>query len=348
MGSCLKLLCSGLLLLTVLLGGCGGPSPQTDPGGQPDRNGSSVSSSVSSSADSREQNGFSGEPGSTSGGQASSSEKGGWDNTPKVLTPSAGGSLVLGNESLEIDASHTSEGYLMVRYLGSASKIKFFVVTPDEVRYTYDLPPSDTWMTLPLTGGDGVYTLDAREHVEGNLYSNLYKETVEVALHDEFRPFLYPNQYTWFTEETEAVAKAAELAEGASDGLDVIAAVYNYVIGNVSYDEEKALTVQSGYLPDVDETLETGKGICFDYAALMTAMLRSQGIPTKLEIGYSGEVYHAWISTYLEETGWIDNVIHFDGKNWSLVDPTLAASNDADAVRDYIGDGANYTVMYSR
>ena len=185
-------------------------------------------------------------------------------------------------------------------------------------------------------------------HVRDYLYSNLYKETIGVSLADEFRPFLYPNQYTWFTEDSEAVAKASELAEGASDGLDVITAVYNYVIENISYDEEKARTVQSGYLPDVDETLESKKGICFDYAALMTAMLRSQGIPTKLEIGYSGDVYHAWISTYLDETGWIDNVIYFDGKSWSLMDPTLAASNSGDAVRDYIGDGANYTVMYSR
>ena len=229
----------------------------------------------------------------------------------------------------------------MARYLGNASKIKFFVVTPDNVRYTYDLPPSDTWMTLPLTGGDGIYTLDVREHVEADLYSNLYKETIDVALNDEFRPFLYPNQYTWFTEDSAAVAKASELADGAADGLEVIASIYNYVIENVTYDDEKARTVQSGYLPDVDETLASGTGICFDYAALMTAMLRSQSIPTKLEIGYSGEVYHAWISTYIEEIGWVDNVIQFDGKNWSLVDPTLAASNDADDVRKYIGDGTN-------
>ena len=40
------------------------------------------------------------------------------------------------------------------------------------------------------------------------------------------------------------------------------------MITNISYDEEKARTVESGYLPDVDETLESGKGICFDYAAL--------------------------------------------------------------------------------
>ena len=104
--------------------------------------------------------------------------------------------------------------------------------------------------------------------------------------------------------------------------------IYHYVVKNIKYDDDKAKNVQKGYLPSVDETLETKKGICFDYAALMTAMLRSQGIPTKLEIGYSGSVYHAWISTWLDEKGWIDNIIKFNGKSWELIDPTLAANND--------------------
>ena len=61
----------------------------------------------------------------------------------------------------------------------------------------------------------------------------------------------------------------------------------------------------------------------------MSAMLRSQRIPTKLEVGYSGDVYHAWISCYVDEIGWVDNIIEFDGKNWSIMDPTLAANNSA-------------------
>lgn len=279
---------------------------------------------------------------------ASSSSSGGWDNTPKVLIPQASGTDLLGNERLQIDVSNRTEGYIMARYTGPAQKVKFFVVTPDEVRYTYDLPSSETWFTLPLTGGSGSYTLDVREHVEADLYSNLYSQSLDVEIKDEFSPFLYPNQYTWFTEDTKAVAKASELTKKAEDGLGAVKEIYDFVIQHVSYDEEKAETVQSGYLPDVDETLASGKGICFDYAALMTAMLRSQGIPTKLEIGYSGEVYHAWISTWLEETGWVDNIIEFDGKNWTLVDPTLAAGNKASAVKKYIGDGSNYTVKYSR
>ena len=45
--------------------------------------------------------------------------------------------------------------------------------------------------------------------------------------------------------------------------------------------------------------------------------------------------------------GWVDNIIEFDGKDWSLMDPTLAASNSASSVKKYIGDGSNYTVKYS-
>ena len=115
----------------------------------------------------------------------------------------------------------------------------------------------------------------------------------------------------------------------------------------MTYDDKKAETVPSGYLPDVDETLATGKGICFDYAALTTAMLRSQNIPTRLEIGYSGKIYHAWISVYIEDIGWIDNLIEFTGDGWTRMDPTFASSNDnSENILKYIGDGSNYTMQY--
>ncbi len=38
------------------------------------------------------------------------------------------------------------------------------------------------------------------------------------------------------------------------------------------------------------------------------------------------ELYHAWISVYLDSVGWIDNIIYFDGKDWVRMDPTFAAS----------------------
>ena len=110
------------------------------------------------------------------------------------------------------------------------------------------------------------------------------------------------------------------------------------MIRNISYDNDKAENTPTDYVPDIDTILEEKKGICFDYASLMAALL---------EVGYSGEAYHAWISVYLTESGWVDNIIEFDGKDWVLMDPTLAANNSSKAVAKYIGDGSKYTVKYS-
>ena len=116
----------------------------------------------------------------------------------------------------------------------------------------------------------------------------------------------------------------------------------------MTYDTAKASSVQSGYLPNVDLVLAQKKGICFDYAALMTAMLRSQDIPTKLVVGYTGNRYHAWINVYLEGQGWVDNIIYFDGTSWKLMDPTFASSgNQSQEIMQYIGNGANYQAKYS-
>ena len=66
-------------------------------------------------------------------------------------------------------------------------------------------------------------------------------------------------------------------------------------------------------IEDIDEILNSGTGICLDYAAVMTGMLRSQRIPTRLEVGYAQDAYHAWISIYTEETGWLNGIIEFNG-----------------------------------
>lgn len=269
------------------------------------------------------------------------------DTTPKVLVPEASGSTVFQQDTAIIDASNAPQGYFMVKYAGSVPKIKVQVKAPGSVTYTYQLSGGSSYQTFPLSAGDGGYQISVLENVEGDMYAVLLTADVSVALSDEFLPFLYPNQYVNFTPESAAVKKGAELAANTYSDIDVIRNVYAYVTENVQYDIAKADSVQPGYLPSVDETLSTGKGICFDYASLMCAMLRTQGIPSKLEIGYSGEAKHAWISAYVEGQGWIDKVIQFEANTWTLMDPTLAANNDSGGVAQYIGDGTNYTLQYS-
>lgn len=268
------------------------------------------------------------------------------ETVKKPLLPEAPGKVTYGTKNISIDVSNTSEGYFMVKYTGDADKVKLQLKAPDGETYSYNLKPG-SYEAFPLSAGDGNYHLDVLEHAYDDMYATAHAEDFKVALKDEFRPFLYPNQYVWFTPEYKAVAYAAGLSDSSSNDLDYVGQVYHYVIENIEYDEELAASVKSGYLPNIDRTMESGKGICFDYASLMAAMLRSQDIPTKLVVGYSGDAYHAWISVYLKEIGWVDNIIEFDGKSWSLIDPTLAANNSGSSVKKYIGDGSNYTVKYS-
>lgn len=269
------------------------------------------------------------------------------DNTPKVLTPSADGTVTYGSDLVSIDASNTGEGYVMVRYTGNNPKVKLQIVTPDGNKYTYLLSQEKEYETFPLPSGDGAYTLTVYENVTDDKYTVACAQEIDVKIRDEFLPFLYPNQYVSFTAASKTVALGEEVSEGACSDLDVVTGIYHYVTGHIMYDTDKAENVTYGYLPDIDETIASGKGICFDYASVMSAMLRSQNIPTKLEVGYAGEAYHAWISVYLEDAGWVDNVIQFDGKNWSLMDPTFAASGNNKALKEFIGDGSNYVVKYS-
>ena len=269
------------------------------------------------------------------------------DSTPKVLTPSADGVTVYQNDFASIDASNTSQGYVMVKYSGSNEKVKLQITGPDQNCYTYLISDRGTYDTFPLTAGNGSYTLQVLENVAGDTYTISLAQSIDVTIQDEFLPFLYPNQYVKFNADSKAVSKGSELAKDTYSDLDVVQNIYNYVIENISYDTEKAQNVSYGYVPDVDDTLASGKGICFDYAALMTSMLRSQNIPTRLEVGYSGDAYHAWISTYIDDKGWVDDIIEFDGDTWQIMDPTLAATNDSSAVKKYVGDGSHYVVKYT-
>ena len=281
-------------------------------------------------------------------GSSSKKESSGEKRTTlhEYLLPSASGSVVYGNDIVSIDASNVSEGYVMIQYSGDIEKVRIQITAPDQTTYTYALAIG-SYETFPLSGGVGGYHIDVLENAYDDMYAIAFSQDIDVTLNDEFRPFLYPNQYVWFTQDYKAVEYAASLSDESSDDLDYVEQVYQYVIDNISYDEELAANVKTNYLPNIDNTMTTKKGICFDYASLMAAMLRSQGVPAKLVVGYSGDAYHAWISVYLKEIGWVDDIIEFDGKSWSLMDPTLAANNSSKSVAQYVGDGSNYTVKYS-
>lgn len=263
-----------------------------------------------------------------------------------VLKPEATGALTVDNEYASVDYSHSSDGYVMVRFTADTSqKLKTQVVGPTTT-YTYNMIPG-RWEVFPLSDGNGDYRINVCENVSDNRYALVLSASLSVTLTNEFAPFIRPNQYVNYEDATITVETAAQLTRGIEDLLTKVELIYDYVLENISYDAEKAATVQSGYLPDLDEVITSKSGICFDYAALMTGMLRSQGVPCKLVIGYAGDIYHAWISVWSEETGWVDGAIFFDGSTWQRMDPTFAAAGREDStIAEYIDNSVEYTTKY--
>ncbi len=270
------------------------------------------------------------------------------DPLSEVFLPVADGVSVFSSDYVLIDHSNSSQGYVMVQYKGSnTGKVKFRVSDAQGEEYTYDLHDKSGYQVFYLHSGSGEYTFKTFEQAQGTEYYNVDTQTLSVKVENDTLSYLYPNQYVNFSSDNAAVEKARELYSYTGNDLDFIGAVFNFTIDSIEYDDAKAEQAISGeiagYLPDIDQTLASGKGICFDYAALMAAMLRSQQVPTRLVIGYVGDVYHAWISVHTEETGWIENIIEFDGSQWKLMDPTFT---DGGADSSYIGDAQNYAEKY--
>jgi transglutaminase-like putative cysteine protease len=261
----------------------------------------------------------------------------------------AADAIVQGNDKASVDITNTADGYIRVTYKAeTSSKLKVIVVTPKKTQYTYDLGTSKDGEVFPLTEGDGSYSVGVYTNTGGNKYATTFKTDFDVKLRDAYAPFIVPSQYVNYNEKSKTVAKAAEIVKDKKTDLEKVSAVYDYVVG-FKYDKEKAASVQSGYLPDVDKIISATpqKGICFDYAAVMTAMLRSQKIPCQLVVGYAGEVYHAWINVYTKETGWVEGFIQFDGKTWKRMDPTFDSTGGGSGdVQKFIGDGSNYLAKY--
>ena len=74
----------------------------------------------------------------------------------------------------------------------------------------------------------------------------------------------------------------------------------------------------------IDHVLETGEGVCQDYAHVMIAIARSWGVPTRYVSGYVSarkagmsapqSATHAWAECFLPELGWTE----FDPTNPEL------------------------------
>ena len=245
----------------------------------------------------------------------------------RVLVPEAPGSDTLGSSPLTLDVSNITQGYFVAQSDSADLVTSLQITAPTGVLYAYFIDPGEN-AVIPFTEGNGDYTVVGYQQIQGDQYAALYSEILTVELENDFLPFLYPNQYVNFSPDSEASKLALSMVSEDTTDVDALKQIYNYVVNNLTYDYDKAETVETGYLPD-----------------------RSCDIPCKLQIGYTGDIKHAWIDVYIRSKGWVTGAVSFNGDSWSLMDPTFdssADSDDTEAIQDYIGNADNYTVQFTR
>ena len=262
---------------------------------------------------------------------------------PPMATSAFHPELAENSGKVSVDLSAVSEGYVaLCAYSNSRLKAQ---VLKDEMTYTYDISSEGVPSILPLQCGSGRYTIRVLGNVGSTKYAVIYITERDVKLLDEFQPFLRPNDYARYDASSLCVQSASHIAAHSRDALEFIGGVYELICGSIAYDAVKASRTTTMYLPDVDATLISGKGICFDYASLAAAMLRSQGVPTKIIFGYvaPNDLYHAWNMFYTKEKGWITVSFEVGDDTWNRIDLTFSAGGASD---EFIGDGSHYTAVY--
>jgi transglutaminase-like putative cysteine protease len=205
----------------------------------------------------------------------------------------------------KIDKSRISDGVISVEYGSLKNVVTKVMISKEGVNYIYNLNVNSSF---PLQLGDGKYTVSVLENVAGNSYRVVKRKNITTNLADENAVFLQSIQLIDWHEDMEVIKKAKELTVEAKTDLDKLAVIYNYIVNNISYDYQKYNQLNADYIPAIEEINKTKQGICYDYAALTAAMLRSVGVPTKLVMGYKNDIteYHAWNQVYMQDSNaWV-------------------------------------------
>ncbi len=225
-----------------------------------------------------------------------------------------------------------NDGTVTISYSNTEKKRCKVVIQKDGGKmYQYDIPEGDVSLVLPLSLGNGIYKLYLCKNVKDNKYSVVESFDVTLSLDDENSAFLTSSVIINWDMTNEAIKTAQKLTKDLTSDDEKIKTIHEYIVTNYTYDYDKSETVnddrKTAYVPDITDTYESKKGICYDLSALFAAMLRSVDIPAKVVTGYTAKniSYHAW-----------NNVWYRSKENWQVTDVTYDIQMYENGYRYYI------------
>ena len=266
-----------------------------------------------------------------------------------VLTNNSG---VYSNKFVRIDTTTASEGYIILENLDERAYNLGVYISTEETN-EIGTNPGFIWISdskgkssikVPLTYGVTSYNITVvtsmtYEPTGSECSSKKAELTFKPTTVSETGPFLFSAGEVIYDENMMFIKKAKEIASTCSNDFEKVEKMQAWLTSYMTYKQEED-TPNLIYQCDLEKIYNRKTGVCYDYAVILAAMLRSQGIPCKLAIGYYDGVGHVWTEVYVNSDGVhaADNV-YLEGKKWSRVEATLSGANGA---KEFINESDKY------
>ena len=191
------------------------------------------------------------------------------------------------------------------------------------------IPDNPAELAVPLTLGPGEYEIII---FNDKTETGCYRGTVVGTYNLENEPnpekiFNMPNMEIDYDKERIAVTSISKsIGSESLSAQETVLRAYKYVIENISYDylAEEEIKHGNGFRKrGIDSAFLNGRGICTDYAQILTAVLRDNGVPARVAVGTVSymNTYHAWVQVYIKN-------------EWVNLDPSAASCNRFNVTKD--------------
>ena len=119
----------------------------------------------------------------------------------------------------------------------------------------------------------------------------------------------------WQTDDAQMREKANVAAGQSTKVVEIIQAMQKLTIDTLSYNNEKIkYNIRQG---SYRALRNPENAVCLEYSDLMISLLRSQGIPARMPVGYAyagslkqsksvADSLHSWVEAYVPGIGWIN------------------------------------------
>lgn len=200
-----------------------------------------------------------------------------------------------------LDDGGKDDGVIKVKYLNVTGKKLKIGIMKDEKNYYHNFSGNGEFEIFSFQGGSGNYVVTLFENTTESKYKPLKSWQVNVKIYNENSVYTTSTNMINWNNSQSAVNKARQLTQGVENDQQKAEIIYNYVVNNYTYDFQKAKTVSSGYIVNIESIFNSKVGICSDFAVLYAGMLRSVDVPAKFVTGNSENIegYHGWNEIYV-------------------------------------------------